>query len=157
MELTKEQQATKEAIVNALLDIKKASYNTMVGSQQSELAMAEEVNDNDEGLYEKGKVDQSINRLRATSKVTDSLEVEIKILQGIIDHVDATEEIQLGDVLHTNQGNFFVAVPAEEFEVNGTTYRGISTDSPLYLALRGKHAGDTVRVNENDFTIKEVF
>lgn len=157
MKLTKEQQKTKEAIVQALLEIKKSSYNTMLGEQQGELAMAEKVNDNDEGLYEKGKVDQSINRIRATSQVTDSLEAEIYLLQGIIDHIEPTEDVQLGDVLHTNQGNFFVAVPADAFDVNGTTYRGISTDSPLYLALRGKQIGDTVTVNGNEFTINDMY
>lgn len=157
MELTKQQWATKRAIADAILQQKKAAYNVMVQDQQGDLAMASETNENEEGLYESGKADQAINHLRATSQVTDSLEEEITILQGIVDHIEPTEEIQLGDIIETNLGNFFVAVAADEIEVAGKKYRGISVKSPLYQALAGKHDGDSVEVNGHQFTLQSSY
>ena len=69
----------------------------------------------------------------ARSQVADALAEEIAVLKGI-ETIDPTEEIQLGDVIHTDHGRFFVAVASDEFTVDGQSYQGISTESPLFQA-----------------------
>jgi len=83
----------------------------------------------------------------------EALQNDINILSGL-DTVEPTPEIQLGDIIETDKGNFFVAVPADEFEVSGVKYRGISVDSPLFQALRGKKNGNKMEVNNNGFILR---
>ena len=156
MQLTEEQRNTKTAITERLLAIKENAYHNLMSMQNKDLGEAKETQEEDHNLFEDGKVDQSINRVEARASVVEALSRDIDILSNI-DSINETEEVQLGDVIETDQGNFFVAVASDAFEVNGKEYRGISTDSPLYKALRGKHDGDVVEVNGNKFTLKSSY
>ncbi|MCP9236839.1 hypothetical protein [Lewinella sp. JB7] len=156
MQLTKEQTETKKAVAAQLLTIKENSYQNMMSMQSADLREAEDTNENEQNMFEDGKVDQSINRVEARASVVEALQHDINVLSNL-DEIEPTEEIQLGDIIETDRGNFFVGAASDEFEVNGKKYRGISTDSPLYLALRGKHNGDAVEVNGTSFTLKNSY
>ena len=156
MELTRTQQATKDAIVQHLLKEKQDSLDNIMRMQRLDNGEAREEQEHHSNFYEDGKIDQARNRITARSSVADALANDIRILKGI-DSIDPTEEIQLGDVIHTDQGKFFVAVASDPFTIEGVEYQGISTNSPLFQALLGKHDGDKVRVNDNEFTLKKSF
>lgn len=156
MELTRTQQATKEAIVAHLLKAKKESLDNIMRMQRLDNQEAKKETEDGMNMFETGKVDQARNRVTARSSVADALARDINTLNGI-DTITPTEEIQLGDVIHTNQGKYFVAVASDAFTLDGVEYLGISTDSPLFKALLGKHDGDTVTVNGNEFTLKKSF
>ena len=149
---TTERNETKSAIIAHLLEEKEASYKNMMAMQEAEVAAAEQANENGDGQFQGGKTGQTLNRVEARASVVESLQKDINVLSGL-DSIEPTGEIQLGDVIETDQGNFFVAVAADEFSVNGKTYRGISTDSPLFQALKGKKDGDTVAINDNEFSL----
>lgn len=146
----------KTSIIKHLLKEKEASYRNMMAMQQSEVDAAENANESDDSMFEGGKSDQALNRVEARSSVVEALQREIDVLSGL-SSIEATDEVQLGDIVETDKGNFFVAVPADEFTIEGKTYRGISTDSPLYRALRGKKNGEVVTVNNNTFTLLNSF
>ena len=152
MELTKEQQDEKHAVAAQLLVIKENSYQNMMAMQTADMDEAEETNEEEQNRYEDGKVDQSINRVEARSSVVEALQHDIRVLQNL-DDIEPTEEIQLGDIIETDRGYFFVGAASDEFEVNGRKYRGISVESPLYMALRGKHNGDSIEVNGSSFKL----
>lgn len=148
--------STKAAIIAHLLEEKEASYKNMIAMQESEVNAAEEANEAGDSLFEGGKSDQTLNRVEARASVVEALQRDIDLLSGL-SSIRETDEVQLGDVLETDRGNFFVAVAADEFVVDGKAYRGISVESPLYLALRGKRNGDVVTVNGNSFTLKNSY
>ncbi|PPK85121.1 transcription elongation GreA/GreB family factor [Neolewinella xylanilytica] len=152
MKLTKEQETEKKAVVAQLLIMKENSYKNMMSMQTADMEEAEETNEESENLFEDGKVDESINRVEARSSVVEALQHDINMLSNL-DEIEPTEEIQLGDIIETDKGRFIVGAASDEFEVNGKKYRGISVDSPLFLALKGKHNGDSVDVNGNTFTL----
>jgi transcription elongation GreA/GreB family factor len=156
MELTKEQTAEKKAVAARLLTIKENSYKNLMAMQSADLQEAETTNDDTQNMFEDGKVDQSINRVEARASVVEALQHDINVLANI-EEIEPTEEIQLGDIIETDRGNFFVGAASDEFEVNGKKYRGISLDSPLYLALKGKRNGDSVEVNGNSFTLENSY
>ncbi|WP_116128214.1 hypothetical protein [Lewinella sp. IMCC34183] len=156
MQLTKEQTEEKQAVAARLLTIKENSYKNMMSMQNADMDEAEETNEEEQNHFEDGKVDQSINRVEARASVVEALQHDIRTLANL-DDIEPTEEIQLGDIIETDRGNFFVGAASDEFEVNGKKYRGISTDSPLYLALRGKHNGDSVEVNGSTFKLKNSY
>jgi len=142
----------KSKIIAFLLEQKEASYRNMMHSQRADMDEAEEANDAHESLFEGGKVDQSMHRVEARSSAVSALKQEIDLLNGL-DSVEANENIQLGDVIFTDRGVFFVAVPEEAFTIDGVSMRGISTESPLFRALAGKSNGDVVEVNGTKFTL----
>lgn len=147
---------TKTKIVAHLLEEKEASYKNMMQMQSSEMNAAETNSEDEDHMFDGGKTGQVLNRVEARSSVVEALQRDIDILSGI-ESIVPTEEIQLGDVIETDKGHFFVAVAADEFVVEGITYRGISVDSPLYKALRGKKNGDTITINENSFVLKNSY
>ncbi|TXF89981.1 hypothetical protein FUA23_08485 [Neolewinella aurantiaca] len=149
---TAEKASTKKAIIAHLLEEKEASYKNMMAMQESEVESAEQSNENGDGQFQGGKTGQALNRVEARASVVEALQRDINILTGL-DSIEPTVEVQLGDVIETDQGNFFVAVPADEFTVEGKSYRGISTQSPLFQALKGKKDGDTVSLNNNEFKL----
>lgn len=152
MQLTKEQLATKRAVTKQLLTMKENSYKNMMSMQQADMDEAEDTNESEHNMFEDGKVDQSMNRVEARASVVEALQHDINVLSNI-DEIEPTEQIQLGDVVETDRGNFFVGAASDEFEVNGKKYRGISTKSPLFRALLGKQNGDTVEVNDTKFKL----
>lgn len=148
------QQDTKAAIIKHLLAEKEASYANMMAMQQSEVSGAE--TDSEDESFGEGKTGQVLNRVEARASVVEALQNDINLLSGL-GSIKANEQIQLGDVIETDKGNFFVAVAADEFTVDGTTYRGISADSPLFRALLGKKNGDIAVVNDIRFTLKSSY
>jgi transcription elongation GreA/GreB family factor len=143
---------TKAAIISYLFNEKETSYKNMMDMQQSELTAAEQSGENGEGQFQGGKAGQTFNRIEARSSVVEALQRDLDILSGL-ESIEPTGEIQLGDVVETDRGNFFVAVPADKFTIDGVSYRGISVESPLFQALKGKKNGDFVVINENRFTL----
>ncbi|MBC6992790.1 hypothetical protein QWY85_15305 [Neolewinella lacunae] len=146
----------KHAIVQHLLAEKEQSYRNMLESQQSDLATAEKEGEDEDSLFDGGKSDQAMNRVNSRASVVEALQMEIDLLNGL-DSITANPEVQVGDIVETDRGNFFVAVAADEFSIGGKSYRGISAASPLFQALLGKKAGDKVRVNDTEYTLLRSF
>lgn len=67
-----------------------------------------------------------------------------------------SEVIRLGSVVYTNQGNYFLSVPAGELLYDGVSYVALSPSSPLGAALMGKGAGSNIFFKQREFIIKEV-
>ena len=156
MQLTEEQTKTKQAVIETLLAIKQNSHANLLHMQNKDMGEAKHEQEEEHNMYENGKIAQSLNRVEARAGALDALQRDINILRNL-EAIDPTEEVQLGDIIETDRGNFFVAVAADDFEVGGVTYRGISTDSPLFRALTGKRNGDTVDVNGNKFTLNNSY
>ncbi|WP_186758066.1 hypothetical protein [Echinicola salinicaeni] len=66
-------------------------------------------------------------------------------------------KVELGSVVITDVATFFVSVSIEQFSSNGTNYLGISTHSPLFIAMRGLKAGDSFEYEGKKYYIKDVF
>ncbi|MEZ4760372.1 MAG: hypothetical protein R2810_11340 [Flavobacteriales bacterium] len=78
-----------------------------------------------------------------------------------LDQVDLTDAphdtVRYGSVVVTDRHHLLIATSIDGFDVEGEEYLGLSTKAPLYQALNGKKAGETVQVNGNTFTIKQVY
>ena len=66
------------------------------------------------------------------------------------------ESVQPGCVVHTNIGNYFIAVNAGEFEIEGLKYLTISLASPLGKELHNRIAGETFSFRNKLFEIDQV-
>lgn len=64
--------------------------------------------------------------------------------------------VQSGSLVYTNQANYFIAIAAGQFVVEGVTWYVISPVSPIGASLKGLSAGDTFRFNQKEILIEKV-
>jgi transcription elongation GreA/GreB family factor len=84
-------------------------------------------------------------------------EDEMSILKHLENSLKLQDEVRVGSVVITDKMNFFVAVSSEDIEAHGKPYFGISTKAPIFSAMAGKKTGDTFKMNEMSYQIKDVF
>ncbi len=82
---------------------------------------------------------------------------EMKETLAEMDIEHYSESIDFGSVVETDNNYYFVSVPLGELEMeDGSTVFAISTEAPIYEAMKGKRAGDTIKFNGQNMEIKEV-
>lgn len=64
--------------------------------------------------------------------------------------------IAMGSLVYTNKGNFYIAVSAGHFTIDGLKYYMVSSSSPVAMHLKGKQQGDTFVMNNNAYVIEKV-
>ncbi|CUH43178.1 MULTISPECIES: hypothetical protein [Ruegeria] len=76
----------------------------------------------------------------------------------VIENTDfsLTDRVQPGAVVKFNNRRFVVCVSTTRFEVDGKTYMGISTQSPIYLTMTGLQEGDVFTHNGTEFEVEEI-
>lgn len=80
-------------------------------------------------------------------------------LKEQLKHVDIFQEnssVKMGSLVYTDKGTFFLSVPLGVLEVAGEKYIAISGRAPVAELLLHKKTGDTIRFNDNSFTIKNI-
>jgi transcription elongation GreA/GreB family factor len=80
---------------------------------------------------------------------------EIRKIENFNDTVHY--EVEFGSVVRTDKATFFVSASIERFCVGDDEILGLSVESPLYLAMKGKHAGDVFHYRDTNYLIKEIF
>ena len=66
------------------------------------------------------------------------------------------ETAQLGALVTTDRGIFFVSTSIEKFTVDGTPIFGLSTQSPLFQSMIGKNAGEEFEYKGTKYVIQSV-
>jgi len=114
-----------------------------------------------EDEFDNNHLAQAALRLAEVNMLNDTLAFaaqEMTILQQLHFLEDINHErVKLGAVVVTDKQTFFVSVSIEQFDVDGVTYVGLSTSSPLYQAMKGKSEGETFSFKGTTYTIKEIF
>ena len=64
---------------------------------------------------------------------------------------------ELGSLVVTNQGNYFLSVGIGKVDVENTTYYVLSPASPIGKLLYGRKEGENFTFNNKKFVIKSVF
>ena len=64
--------------------------------------------------------------------------------------------VEVGAVVITDNRNFIVGPSIEEFEVDGRTFQGLTTEAPLFADLHGKRKGDLVKSNAAEYHVLDV-
>ncbi|WP_425045885.1 hypothetical protein [Primorskyibacter sp. S87] len=77
----------------------------------------------------------------------------------VIENLDFSlkEVVEPGAVVSFNGRSFIIAVSTVRFDVDGQTYMGISTQSPIYNAMKGLEEGASFAFNGREMTLDEVF
>ena len=128
-----------EAVETAMRDAQEAAEegaSSGADEMDASRAMAE---------IEKGK---GASQLAETMKLKDSL-VRVRI-----DKV--YDSAQVGALVSTNHGDFFIAAATGKVKLDGKDYFAISPFSPIAKEMSGKKVGEGFKVNGREFTIKEI-
>jgi transcription elongation GreA/GreB family factor len=85
---------------------------------------------------------------------TRTYEAALKRLQSI--DFGPKSRVEEGAAVQLNDRWYVVGVATQAFECDGLTYMGISTEAPVYEALGGAVAGDTVEYRGRELKVQNV-
>jgi len=104
--------------------------------------------------YETGRamlqldIEKSSVQLAEAEKMAKVLEfVNIKTLANYVG---------LGNLVKTTKANYFLAISAGEFKIEGLSAYCISSETPIGKLLFGKTVGEVVTFNDNEIKITEI-
>ena len=80
----------------------------------------------------------------------------IRYLQDLL-KMPPFDTAEHGAVVVTDRQNFLLSIGAGKFMVGNRVFFAISAQTPIYAALKGKRVGDTLVLNGQSQTIKEIY
>ncbi len=104
--------------------------------------------------YETGRAMMHLEKEKLSNQLAETLKLK-KVLHSF-NPSTPTEVVDLGALVNTSMGKFYVAISAGKIAINDESVFGISLGSPIGQALKGKHTGDEVVFNGKVITIESV-
>jgi transcription elongation GreA/GreB family factor len=92
-------------------------------------------------------------------------DIQLEQLQKYLDDIKlvkkadpkkTSQQVEFGSIVITDKQKMFVAIALGKVIVDGEPFYVISTQVPVYKAMKDLKAGDTFTINSNQFTIKEI-
>jgi len=121
--------------------------------------MASEATDKDE--YDCHQQSFKSETMTEVSLLTDQLHFtnhELDELKHIQNYEHECHPVaEYGTVVKTDKETFFISVGVEQFYVADQSVFGISVQSPIYRAMKGKKVGDRFSYNGITYLIEEIF
>lgn len=121
-------------------------------------AMANDGNVNEES-YDNHQQTFQAEVLAEVNLLNDELEfanqelLELKKIDSDHEH----KHVEYGSVVQTDQRAFFVSASLEDFTADGKQYFGISINSPIYQAMKGKSVGDRFSTHKKNYVIQAIY
>ena len=80
----------------------------------------------------------------------------VRYLQDLL-RMPPFDAVEHGACVVTDRQRFLLSIGAGKFNVGSEVWFAISAQTPIYAALKGKRVGDSLTVNGQTQTIKEIF
>ncbi len=104
--------------------------------------------------YETGRAMAQLEIEKNTTQLGEAQKLKQIILQ--LDPAKITETIQAGSLAITNQGLFYVSIPAGKFTLEDENYFAVSPSSPIAQKLLGLKTGEHFNFNRKEFEVEQV-
>jgi transcription elongation GreA/GreB family factor len=104
--------------------------------------------------YETGRAMMHLEIEKLSMQLNDAVKAR-QILEQL-DPDKETQQAQLGSIILSTNGNFFMAVSAGPFKVEEKDFFCISPGSPIGSVLLGKGAGEVFHFRNKEGSIREV-
>jgi hypothetical protein len=104
--------------------------------------------------YETGRAMAQLEIEKNSTQLAEAKKLKQILLQ--LDPSKATETAQAGSVVITNQGRFYISIPAGQFIIEGESYFAISPSSPIAQKLLGLRIGYQFSFNKKEFVVEGV-
>ena len=119
-----------------------------------QLALTSETKSSAGDKHETGRAMIQIEREKLGNQLL-ALELEAQKLRSLKNHHN-TGIVSLGSVVHTNNGNYYIALAAESCDIEIHKYHCISPISPVGKLLLGKKAKEHIKFNSSISMIIEI-
>ncbi len=154
MTANSDRTARKKAIVDRLMSLEEQELATAMAHYE---AFMKESQLDDREVHDKDDIAAS----RENADLAAAFDAPVQAHHAKIDVIEntdfsVTDTVGPGAVIKFNNRRFVVCVSTTRFEVDGDTYMGISTQSPIYLAMVGLQAGDVFTHNATEFEVEDV-
>jgi len=104
--------------------------------------------------YETGRAMAQLEIEKINTQLNEAKKLKQNLLQ--LENAIATERVQPGSLVITNQGKFYISIPAGQFIIDGETYFAISASSPIAQQLLFSNLGDRFEFNKKEFFIQQI-
>lgn len=104
--------------------------------------------------YETGRAMAQIERDKAAQQLEEALK-----LKRVLDGLDASivnDSVRLGSAVEITDSNFYLAISAGKFIVDGKEFLIVSPNSPIGKLLLNLKVGDMFRFNNKEEIVKRV-
>lgn len=104
--------------------------------------------------YETGRAMAQLEIEKNSTQHAEAQKIKQILLQ--LDPTKTSNTIQSGSLVITNQGKFYISIPAGQIVVEEEIYFAISPSSPIAQKLLGLKVGDRFSFNKKEFGVEEV-
>ena len=119
-----------------------------------QLALTSESKSSAGDKHETGRAMIQLEREKLGNQIAE-VEQNQQKLNAIKNH-KSTESVTLGSIVLTDQANYFIAIAADFYELEGKKYYCISPKSPIGVLLLGKKVRDQIEFNARSSTLLEI-
>ena len=127
--------------------------NKMINSAQQ--AANEDTKSSAGDKYETNREMMQAEKDKALMQLSEASKLR-KVLDGLNPN-SVSESVELGSLVLTNLGVFYIAVAIGEFEISKTKIFGISPVSPIGIALKGVEKSDSIQFNGREVQVSELY
>ena len=120
----------------------------------AQLSANEETKSSAGDKYETGRAMAQLEIEKNTFQLNESLKLKQTLEQIQVEH--ETETVRVGSLVHTSQGNFYLAISAGQFTIDNDIYFAISPASPIGQKLMGLSKNEAFIFNKKEFLILHV-
>lgn len=104
--------------------------------------------------YETGRAMAHLERDKAAQQLQEAIKLKASLEK--VNPSVRSESVELGSVITTTQGNFYLAISAGKLQVNDFSAFALSPASPLGQELMHKKVGDQFIFNKKSFEILKI-
>jgi hypothetical protein len=104
--------------------------------------------------YETGRAMMQLEIEKNTVQLAEAQKLK-QLLEQIKPEMK-TDKVQLGSLVITDQGNFYISISVGQLVINGKIYFAIAPTSPIGLKFGGHVLGDSVPFNNKHYCIKAI-
>ena len=144
----------KKNILKACVDTLEKSIET-IRERIAEIIQTASDYEGDHDIFDPFKEDMMKKKDLQVKQMEKHLD-EIKLLKKV-DPNRLSDKVEFGAVIITDKQKMFVSVALGKLLLNREPYHVISTQVPVFQAMKDLKKGDTFTINNNQFTIKDIF
>lgn len=144
----------KKKVVTACMETLEKSIDTIRDRISEIIQMANDY-EGDHDIFDPFKEDMMKKKDLQVKQMEKHLD-EIKLLKKV-DPNRISEKVEFGSIVVTDKQKMFVSVAMGKVTIENEPYYIISTQVPVFQAMKDLKKGDSFTINTNQFTIKDLF
>jgi len=149
-----EKKAVKKNIIKSCIELLERNIKTSKDRIQEIIQTANDY-EGDHDMFDPFKEDMMKKKDLQVKQMNKFLE-DLKLVRKA-DPERISDKVEFGAVIITDKQKMFVSAALGKITVDNESVYAISTQVPVYNAMKDLKIGDTFSINNNSFTIKDVF